>query len=363
MCHRSRSRGSSVAMTPSRLTRWARRGLAQSPPVGAGPATGPSRHDDNPSGPEVLSDFSFFAVIKSWMDEDVIEATVRNAQIQGAEAVYLVDNGSTDATVAVAEAAGATVAESYQTEAFDGRLAQALMNAVVVRESLRSRNAHIWWLYLDSDEFPEGPDGLSIRDYLATLDRRFRIVGSAYVNHVPDSKPEYLPGYHPIDFQPLCYEFEPVRQPPCVLGHWKHPLQRFDRAGHFILSSPGTHTAICADELVEPSKGIFTHHFQYREEELTRSKLELTCGPEAERTRLYASRGHGGFARRLRSLDAVYASQWDEVDTVPSRNPNAVRHPTPWADLATVRRWYSMGEVEEARSRWVGAAPGPAEAR
>ena len=44
--------------------------------------------------------FPAFAVIKSWMDEDIIEATVRNAIVQGADAVYLVDNASTDATIA-----------------------------------------------------------------------------------------------------------------------------------------------------------------------------------------------------------------------------------------------------------------------
>jgi len=49
------------------------------------------------------------------MEEDVVEATVRNAFAQGAEAVYLVDNASTDATVARAEAAGATVAEIFAT--------------------------------------------------------------------------------------------------------------------------------------------------------------------------------------------------------------------------------------------------------
>ena len=190
----------------------------------------------------------------------------------------------------VAEAAGAIVAEVYKTEAFDGRLAQALMNAVVARESLRTRASHVWWLYLDSDEFPEGPGGQSIREYLATLDQRFRIVGSTPLNHVPDAKPEYLAGYHPIDFQPLFYTFEPVRQPPCHLGHWKHPLQRTDRFGHFVLSNPGAHTAICSESLVEPSQGIVTHHFQYRDEELTRAKLELTCGPGSRRTELYASR-------------------------------------------------------------------------
>ena len=311
----------------------------------------------------MLSSFSFCAIVKSWMDEDVIEATVRNAISQGADAVYVVDNGSTDDTVAIAEATGATVAEVYETDVFDGRMAQVLMNAVVARESLRRGNRHIWWLYLDSDEFPEGPHGMSIREYLATLDRRFRIVGSKYLNHMPDSKPEYLPGYHPIDFQPLFYEFEPVRQPPCPLGHWKHCLQRIDRSGHFVMSNPGAHTATCSEVLVEPSQGILTHHFQYRDERFTRGKLELTCGPDSQRTMMKASGGDTGFARRLRSLDAVYAGQWDEVDAVPSRDPSAIRHPKRWEDPGSVRRWYPVAEVERARSQWADAGADPAKAR
>jgi glycosyltransferase involved in cell wall biosynthesis len=275
--------------------------------------------------------------------------------------VYVVDNGSTDDTVGIAEAAGAIVAEVYQTEVFDGRMAQALMNAVVARESLRHQSAHVWWLYLDSDEFPEGPNGLSVRDYLAGLDRRFRVVGSNTLNHLPDAKPEYLPGYHPIDFQTLFYKFEPAR-PLCPLGHWKHCLQRFDRSGHFVMSNPGAHSASCSEVLIEPSEGIVTHHFQYRDERFTRAKLELTCGPGAPRAMLNASGGHRAFARRLRSLDAVYAGRWDEVETAPNRDPLAVSRPKRWVGPGSVRRWYSVAEVERARSQWSDTGADPAKA-
>ncbi len=218
-------------MITKQLTSWARRARPQRNDSTAGLINEPTGYEDNPHDPETLPNFAFCVIVKTWMDEDIIEATVRNAAVQGADAVYLVDNGSTDHTVRNAEAAGATLADIYRTDQFDGRLAQALMNAVVARESLRHGAEHVWWLYLDSDEFPEGPDGLSVREYLAALDRRFRIVGASFLNHLPEGKPEYLVGYHPIDFQPLCYEFVPVRQPPCPGGHWKHPLQRFDRSG------------------------------------------------------------------------------------------------------------------------------------
>jgi len=63
---------------------------------------------------------------------------------------------------------------------------------------------------------PEGPAGLTIADYLRRLDRRFRVVGSTYYNHLPTAKPEYIPGFHPIDFQPLCEQFTSDFVPRCA---------------------------------------------------------------------------------------------------------------------------------------------------
>ena len=40
----------------------------------------PRSSEPNPTNPDVLEDFRFFAVVKSWMDEDIIEATVRNRE-------------------------------------------------------------------------------------------------------------------------------------------------------------------------------------------------------------------------------------------------------------------------------------------
>jgi hypothetical protein len=327
-----------------------RKALRRLRPATAGARYG-IKHEPNPTCPDTLSEFEVFALIKTWMDEDVIEATVRNAMMQGATSVFIVDNASTDETVQRAVSAGAEVGEVYETDAFEGRLVQTFMNAVVARESLRCGAEYVWWLYLDNDEFSEGPDGMSIREYLATLDRRFRLVGAQYFNHFPTGKPEYLSGFHPIDFQPLCYEFWPTRQPPCGLGHWKHPLQRFDRHGYFLLSNPGAHSGHCSEALIEPHGGIVTHHFQYREEDFTRAKLELTCGRSSARTALHENEGFDGFTRRLQSLDAVYNQRWSEVITVPNRTSSS-QEPTPWPHLGRVRRWYDLQDVESARAEW-----------
>jgi hypothetical protein len=334
------------------LGRWSGTARTALRSRGRPPASG-LPHEDNPTDPSPLDSFLLMAVIKSWMDEDVIGATVQNLKTHGFDAVYLVDNASTDATVANAVKAGAEVSEVYETEAFDGRLVQPLVNAVVARESLRSRADHVWWLLLDSDEFPEGPGGMSLRQYLSGLDRRFRVVGASFMNHVPSSKPEYVEGFHPIDFQPLCYPFEPANHPTCELGHWKHPLQRFDRHGQFVLSNDGAHTAFASERLVEPSIGIVTHHFQYRDEERTRAKLELVCGTSSPRGGLHSSAGFSGFARRKRSLDAVYSRRWSDMDVLPNRLSSASLRPQPWPYDADVRRWYQREEADAARRNGV----------
>src|SRR5580692_11506323 len=89
-----------------RQRQWARRVLR---PVTKGRIV----IEANPGDAHPLDDARFFAVLGTWMEEDVVEATVRNALAQGVEAVYLVDNASTDETVERAVAAGAILAESF----------------------------------------------------------------------------------------------------------------------------------------------------------------------------------------------------------------------------------------------------------
>jgi len=308
----------------------------------------------NPPEAQPLEDFRFFAVLGTWMEEDIVEATVRNAFAQGVEAVFLVDNASTDETVDRAMAAGATLAESFATDAYEERVRILLMNAVVARVSFSSGASHIWWLWLDADEFPEGPAGLTIADYLRRLDRRFRVVGSTYYNHLPTAKPEYIPGFHPIDFQPLCEQFTSDFVPRCAQPHWKHPLQRFDREGPFVVSGAGFHTVSMRTRqpLYEPVGGIVTHHITYREESFTRSRMELMCGGLA-RNAFNDAVGNRTIQRRFESLDAVYTQDWPRVNNLRGEEPNIGVRPRPWPDPKSTRRWYDQHELEAAKEKWL----------
>ncbi|HXW32944.1 MAG TPA: glycosyltransferase family 2 protein [Acidimicrobiales bacterium] len=306
--------------------------------------------EPNPEEPDLLGDFRLFAILGSWMEEDVVEATIRNAFAQGVETVYLIDNDSTDATVDRAIAAGATLVERFHTELYEERVRILLMNSAVARISLASGEDHIWWLWMDADEFPEGPDGLTIREYLGTLDRRFRIVGGSYYNHFPVEKPESLPGFHPVDLQPMCELFAPVRPRYCFQPHWKHPLQRFDRAGPFMMSIMGFHTAtlLMGEEVLEPTGGIVGHHVQYREESNTRARMELLCGG-GDRNQYHHATGNKSMRRRFKTLDAIYSQSWAEADNLGAGHGV---DPKPWVYESPPIRWYDASDLKEAVAAW-----------
>ena len=307
----------------------------------------------NPPDAQPLETFRFFAILGTWMEEDIVEATVRNAFAQGCEAVFVVDNASTDATVERATAAGATLVESFQTDVYEERVRILLMNAAVARISFSTGAPTIWWLWLDADEFPEGPQGLTIAEYLRTLDRRFRIVGSTYYNHFPSAKPEYLPGFHPLDFQPLCEQYTAPFDHGCGMPHYKHPLQRFDREGPFIPSGDGFHTVTprTGQPLYEPTGGIVTHHITYRDETFTRQRLEVLCGGPARNLSNNAV-GNRSIQQRFESLAAVYAQNWAGVNNMRLTEPILGVHPWPWPESTSTRRWYEQGQVEEAKEKW-----------
>jgi hypothetical protein len=344
-----RSRALLRDRTPEQLARAAlrrvRRVVSRTNREPGKPPTGWARSEPNPRAPESLASFRLFAVVGTWCEADVIEATVRNAFVQGCERVYIVDNDSPDDTVARAEAAGAILATSFTTDSYDEALRMELMNGVVRDVSAATSAAdgteHIWWLWLDADEFHHGPHGLTLAEYLVTLDQRFRVVGGRFYNHYPDRVPEYLEGRHPLDFQPLCQE---QVYPMCADGHRKHPLQRWDRDGAAITCSAGFHQAASDEQpLLEPTLPIYVHHFPYRVEAVSRHRLDLLCGIEGGRAS-EASDATWHIQKRYRSFDTVYRQQWDRTENLDVSGVKYGVDLRPWSQQvpsvdAPVARW------------------------
>jgi hypothetical protein len=306
----------------------------------------------NPVHANVLSPTRLFAIVGAWMEGDVIAATVRNAFAQGCERVYLVDNASPDDTVEQALSAGAILAETFSTDEYDEDVRLRIMNRVVQTVSDAEEGDHLWWLWLDADEFPHGPNGSTVFEFLGQLDRRYRIAGARFINHFPSSRAAYVPGFHPLDFQPLCEEH---RFGWCSLSHRKHPLQRFDRGGETIVCGRGFHTASSKEQpLLEPLEAIFLHHFPYRDYEITKQRLTVLCAKDSRgQTRVRAGDDAAdGMIPRFQSLEAVYRGDWQNVRNYRPETGYSVPSPMPWTSLVEshhlpVKRWYD----QEGKSR------------
>ena len=240
--------------------------------------------------PETLPEFELFAVMKTWMDEDVIEATVRNAMAQGCDIGF-----------------------HRRQRQYRRTVQRAVEHGCHCGGGLRDRVVR-WAPRTAAHERRGRPGVVAVRGRtrLVAVPRQRRILrrpraecrsastwrprpalppssGLDYSTIFRPASPNTCRGFHPIDFQPLCYEFEPTRA-ALSTGHWKHPLQRFDRHGQFLLSNDGTHTAYCYDRLIEPSRRDRDAPLSVPRRGLHAGKLELTCGPGSRRTELHARR-------------------------------------------------------------------------
>lgn len=289
--------------------------------------------------------FRFFAVVGAWLEGDIIGACVENARAQGCEQVFLVDNESPDDTVEAAVAAGATLAVSYRTPAYSEQVRIGIMNAVVENRSVLAGAEHIWWLWLDADELPHGPNGTTLLEHLRALDRDVRVVGARGFDHYPTTTAPVPRDRHPIDVMPSCREEPHVFKARCVAGHYKHPLQRFDRDGPRITALKGFHRVRSTVRLLEAPEPVFIQHFPFRNEPVTRARLDALVQPGAEDARIAAHEAselagstRGSTATRRHSrIDAIY----DAARTGEPFLPDLA----PWPDAVgpehgPIARWY-----------------------
>lgn len=222
------------------------------------------------------------------------------------------------------------------------------MHEVVEEVSRATDCDHVWWLWLDADEFHHGPAGLTLREHLAGLDRQVRVVGARMYDHYPSGTPSNVEGHHPLDHQPLCVETPWYM---CDALHRKHPLVRWDREGPPITVGPGFHVASSAERpLLEAAVPVFLHHFPFRDEAVSRRRLQtLFDGPDGSgRARDDEAAWH--MRERWRSFDAVYAGRWRRVTNLEMTGRAHGVRPRPWSSQVPtadvpVARWYPCPEA------------------
>ncbi|MDR1125278.1 MAG: glycosyltransferase family 2 protein [Deltaproteobacteria bacterium] len=278
-----------------------------------------------------------YAVTFVWNEDDIIEATVRNAFAQGCDKMFVIDNGSTDATVANAVKAGAEFAGKVDIGYHVERLKYETINSVIRQVNQAENDASIWWLILDGDEFPDTRLGISVRQWLASLDPAVNVAAAEVLNHLPTHPPYNIPGFHPIHFQP----FEGG------ISMHKLPLIRYDKGKPHIMSMAGAHTYKTHDGgyLTGPDHKLLFHHFNYRKPEKSLLRLKLLTEVRPDGTRRIDKKDE--YARRMGGKRIVYWERMEGLKTVFQQAHN--RHLAEFPESHAPRRlplWYELDDIK-----------------
>ncbi len=310
---------------------------------------------------------TLYAVIGTWCEGDVVEAAIQNCYANGCARVFIVDNASPDDTCHQATLAGATIARSYVTQFYDDDMRLRLMNEVMKEVTERERIPNLWWLSLDADEFPCGPQGERVIDYLSHLDQRITCVGANALDLYPTEPPHYTVGMHPADCMTMGLRRKSVRGVFCASGHWKHPLLRYQHGNYEMAQSRGSHTPFVRNAHgikgppffpQEPAADLMLFHAPFRAKDKTLQRLQLLCTKQTALAGQHRSAGDDHFTggngaiKRWRSLEDVYAGNWHKVELPHSQAYGAAITGIavyPWRTLlpqiTSFPRWYSMEPI------------------
>jgi glycosyltransferase involved in cell wall biosynthesis len=253
-----------------------------------------------------------YAVVGVWNEDDIAYALVRHLWAQGVDRVLVLDDDSDDRTVEESLAAGAEVLLNPSTGGYSEALRSSRLRDLIAAQT-DAAGGDVWWLVLDADEFPRGPDSTTVRELVDRAPGWVDVVGSRVLDHVPSPATEYRRRRHPLPFFPLARWF---RSAFCGRGHWKHPLMRVRHAGD-VYPLPGHHAVATADgrRAREYAPTLLTHHFPLRARARTEDKLRRAMAPGG---RYGASPDEFSRARlrtRLDALDDLYAGRYDRVSS------------------------------------------------
>lgn len=254
------------------------------------------------------------AIVSTWHDADIIEASVRHLAARGVSRIVILDNDSPDDTVAVAEAAGATVGLRYTTEVYDDDLRIQLQNGVIKDSVEQSALPDCWWIALDADEFPELPGGQSFPEALRGLPRDVRCWGLDAIDLYPTGDCQYVRGKHPAE----CMAYGMWRRGGmgkyCPAGHWKHNAIRYFDGQFDLAFGRGNHAVMApgAVSIREAGAGGVMFHAPIRAKDDAYARLQALCSTGRTRWDDQVT-GNNGAVKRWKSLEDIFAGRWDRV--------------------------------------------------
>jgi hypothetical protein len=243
-----------------------------------------------------------------WNEDDVIYATVRNLFLQGVDEVFVVDDESDDDTVTEAKAAGAVLIQDTSEGTFEERRRTRRITEFM-NERTMSAGRPVWWIVVDADEFPRGPDGTTIRELVRTLPPWVDTIGSRVLEHYPsrDSAPRRR--HHPLD------ELRMARRHTiafCPEAHWKHQMVLLRKPGELEFTA-GRHTIASAPArkpIIESASSLLMHHFPLRGRERTEAKFRQASAAAGRYTGTTDAFIKKRLQNRLRMLELAYTEQY-----------------------------------------------------
>ena len=222
------------------------------------------------------------AIIAAFNEEDIIGPVIAHLVEQGA-GVYLLDDGSTDGTVAVASefaGKGLIAVEALRQPAQPGGNTFSLSRILERKEQLAQRLDADWFINQDADEFRDSPwPHLSLAEAVALVGRLgWNAIDFDVFDFVPDDE-EYRVGDDPRQRFRRCRPAADYNR--LQIRCWKKTAEKVD------LVSTGGHETIFTGRRVFPIR-FPMRHYPLRSAEHARRKVNQERRPRfdpAERAR------------------------------------------------------------------------------
>jgi len=216
-----------------------------------------------------MADFRVVAIVSAFNEADVISPVIGHLVENGVE-VYLIDNRSTDDTVARARPwleKGLLAVEEFPKEPPPGNGPPPFdWEGILKRkEELAKELKADWFIHHDADEFREAPwPGMSLKEAIRWVDR----LGFNCID------------FRVLNFPPLKDGFRPGTDPGRYFTHWEEPvvydtLQRKcwkARKGGVSLAKSGGHEAEFPGRRIFPIRFLM-RHYPIRSQEHGRKKV------------------------------------------------------------------------------------------